>query len=106
MLSECDGTTVLVLGVLDLGICVHLCSLASVTGFTVPADQFRVVSEDAHGCMSIMSSLTRLTVLLVVVPTLRFLKSCGEPPYWPAICFLTSAATVLQTEERKVEGRR
>lgn len=42
-----------------------------------------------------------LTVLVVVVPALRFLKSCGEPPYWPAICFLTSAATVLQTESHE-----
>lgn len=50
-------------------------------------------------------SLGLLTVLLVVVPTLRFLKSCGEPPYWPAICFLTSAATVLWTDELQAEGR-
>ena len=50
-------------------------------------------------------SLGLLTVLVVVVPTLRFLKSCGEPPYWPAICFLTSAATVLQVEKTQVEKR-
>ena len=52
------------------------------------------------------SDLGLLTVLLVVVPTLRFLKSCGEPPYCPAICFRTSAATVLQTEEKSKEKKK
>lgn len=29
-------------------------------------------------------------------PILRFLRSWGDPPYCPEICFLTSAATVLK----------
>lgn len=36
----------------------------------------------------------------IVPPILRFLRSCGDPPYCPEICFRTSAATVLEQEKR------
>lgn len=37
---------------------------------------------------------------------LRFLRSCGEPPYCPEICFLTSAATVLERDRDRVISER